>query len=148
MVSFTGAFPISAREGEAKFWITLYLQECIKNKWSETITSPHSFQPTLSTNKNPLQTNWLFKEMNHICWWQRMQPSYAIRKLSTKNSWTTTSQQTTEMEWNTTPEKNIVAIPMYIDFKRGRYGTNFPIFLISYILSIISPYCGISTLFS
>ena len=24
MVSFTGAFPISAREGEAKFWITLY----------------------------------------------------------------------------------------------------------------------------
>ena len=24
MVSFTGACPISAREGEAKFWITLY----------------------------------------------------------------------------------------------------------------------------
>ena len=25
MVSFTGACPISAREGEAKFWITLYV---------------------------------------------------------------------------------------------------------------------------
>ena len=25
MVSFTGVCPISAREGEAKFWITLYI---------------------------------------------------------------------------------------------------------------------------
>ena len=26
MVSFTGVCPISAREGEAKFWITLYIR--------------------------------------------------------------------------------------------------------------------------
>ena len=31
MVSFTGACPISAREGEAMFWITLYISE---RKWA------------------------------------------------------------------------------------------------------------------